>query len=153
MRPARLPSAPGVFLFSGGVLSSIARSGDPAPGGGTIAGASSPSLNDAGQVALLATVGSRGVIYLFSDGVLNTIVGGQDPAPGGGVFAFVNSPQLDARSRVAFVGAVSGTTGAFLATPRLSGSSCIVDTPYASDCTGVIVDTKEREAVARQSGH
>jgi hypothetical protein len=131
----------GVFLFSGGVLSSIARSGDPAPGGGTIAGASSPSLNDAGQVALQATVGSRGVIYLFSDGVLSTIVGGQDPAPGGGVFAFVNSPQLDARSRVAFLGAVSSSTGAFLATP------------YASGCTGVIVDTKEREAVARQSGH
>ncbi|HXN41299.1 MAG TPA: hypothetical protein VN918_05885 [Myxococcaceae bacterium] len=63
------------------------------------------------------------------------------PKPGGGVFAFVNSPQLDARSRVAFLGAVSGTTGAFLATPRLSGSSGFVDIPYASGCTGVIVDT------------
>ena len=106
---------PGVFLFSRGVVSSIARWGDPAPGG-TISSANSPSLNDAGQVALRAVVGNRVGVYLLSRGLLNTIVREGEPAPGGDTFASLQSPRLNAQSQVAFLGGVSSSTGAFLAT-------------------------------------
>jgi hypothetical protein len=109
----------GVFLFSAEIVSSIAQSGDPAPGG-TVALADLPSLNDAGQVALRALVGARTGLYLFSQGQLSTIVLDGDPAPGGGTFAFVNFPHLGAQSQVAFWGGVAGSTGAFLATPQVA---------------------------------
>ena len=55
----------GVYLYSGGTLSKVARPGDPAPGGGTLTFADGPRLNAQGQVAMsvgATTTGSEGVI-------------------------------------------------------------------------------------------
>ncbi len=108
----------GVFLSTDGVLTSIARPGDPVPGAGTIINADSASLNDAEQVAFSATTtaGGRAACWV-SDGILFKIAGAGDPAPGGGTFSEAILPKLNSQAQVAFNGRESGGFGAYVATP------------------------------------
>jgi len=106
----------GVFFYSEGAVSSIARPGDPTPEGETITSADSPSLNDAGQVAFRARISSGFGTYLFSDGTVSRVAAPGDPAPGGGTFTYVAPSGLNASGQVACTGGVPAY-GAFLATP------------------------------------
>jgi hypothetical protein len=111
----------GIFLWSGGDLSVIARHRDPAPGGGTFVLSTAqsifaPSLNAAGQVAFAAglSTGSTGV-FLFADGNLSQIARPGDLAPGGGTFTFADSASLNNSGQVTFpAGLSSGGIGAFV---------------------------------------
>jgi hypothetical protein len=108
----------GVFLSTDGVLSSIARPGDPVPGAGTIVFADSASLNDSGQVAFPAATTAGGTAAcLVSEGILSKIAGAGDPAPGGGTFTYATLPKLNSHAQVAFAGGVTGGFGAYVATP------------------------------------
>lgn len=108
----------GIFAFSGGALSSLARPGDPAPGGGTFDFAEAASLNDAGQVSFHGS-GSEHAwgSFLYSGGQISVIAQSGTPAPGGDTFVQTVYPKLNAQTRVAFAGYFSGEIGAFLATP------------------------------------
>jgi len=108
----------GVFKFSGGRVTRVAGPGDPAPGGGVIGGASSPSLNDLGQVAFAASVPGRDGVYLSSSGTLSAVAVQGDPAPGGGTLNNVRVSGLNGQTQIGFGGGwLPDPTGVFLATP------------------------------------
>ncbi len=90
----------GIFLARSGVISEIARSGEPAPGGGTFGPffLGTPGINDAGEVAFVFHLEpedspfENAGLYRFSPipGVVTPVViPGITPMPGGGVFAGV----------------------------------------------------------------
>jgi len=99
------PAGSGVLLASKTGLTTIARDGAPAPGGGAFAQIGSPSLNDAGQIAFQALLSTGGIgLFLFTDGEMRLVARTGDPVPGGGVFAFLGSPSLNASGQIAFRG-------------------------------------------------
>ena len=79
---------------AGGTLRTVATTGDPLPGGGTIARFTASDtdalvdLNNQGDVAFFASPPStiQGGVYLSSGGTLRKIVAANDPAPIGGTF-------------------------------------------------------------------
>jgi hypothetical protein len=115
-QPFRRPNS--LFLLSQGILTTIARVGDPAPGGGTFIffGFSDPSfgpvINDNGDVAFAAdlSTGGRGV-FLLHQGTLTRIAGPGDTAPGGGALALAELPSINASGQIAFSGLVQGDSG------------------------------------------
>ena len=111
----------GMFLFSNSVLTQLIKSTDPLPGGGSIGTMSSPSLNDAGQIAMFVQPFPRpNGIYLWSQGTLTAIARNGDPAPGGSTFVlpFPNpnfGPVIDNQGDVAFAATLaSGGSAVFL---------------------------------------
>ncbi len=107
--------AEGVFLLRNGQLSTIARHGDPAPGGGTFGPAflAATPPNDAGDVAFVFTLepfsfpfGVNSGLYRFlhqTKTVEALVVPGVTPAPGGGVFVGVSfGASLNNRADIAF---------------------------------------------------
>ncbi len=116
----------GVFLLRKGVTSQLARTGEPAPGGGDFAppGFLSPiTLNDRGDVAfafLLAPfpsfpIGVTAGVYRFSRAtqtVTPVVIPGMTPAPGGGVFAGAGfGASLNDRGDLGFSGIVPTDKG------------------------------------------
>ena len=115
------PSPNGIFLMSAGQLSTVARDGDAAPGGGTYSlgfpdPAYGPSLNSAGSVAFAADLSTGGrAVFVSSNGAASRIAGPGDAAPGGGSFVSADSPRVNALGQVAFFGQTSvGGFGAFV---------------------------------------
>ena len=102
----------GVFVAHEGKIAAVTLSGAAAPGiaGATLAQFESPALNDAGEVAFLATT-RRGreageAIYLRRRGQLVRLAGSGDAAPGGGVFSSFGNPTLNNKGEIAFAAIV-----------------------------------------------
>jgi len=98
----------GVFLAVDAKLTAIALSGAAAPegGGDTLADFEPPVINNAGDVAFLASL-RRGrepseAIYLWRRGKLEKIVAAGDAVLGGGIFASFGNPALNNDGEVAF---------------------------------------------------
>jgi hypothetical protein len=115
------PVPNGMFLLSNGQFTTIARAGDPAPGGGAFdLGFPDPRLgpivsND-GDVVFGddLNTGSRS-IFLYSKGTLTKLVGPGDPSPDGSTFVSADAPTINSSGEVAFAGVtVANGNGAFL---------------------------------------
>jgi hypothetical protein len=107
----------GVFKFSSGELSSVARPGDVMPRGGTIFFADTATLNDAGQVSF-TFYGNLGFgAGFFSEETRSTVALAGDPAPGGGMLTLVDVPLLNANMQVGLSGGLPDGYGVFLANP------------------------------------
>jgi hypothetical protein len=106
------PFPNGIFLFSQGTLTSIARNGDPAPGGGHFVlpfpdPTFGPVINQNGDVAFGANLDTGGeALFLFSHGTLTRIAGPGDHDPSGHTFLFADSPSINSAGQVAFTGDV-----------------------------------------------
>jgi outer membrane protein assembly factor BamB len=101
----------GIFTGSGGALTTIAKSGDPAPPGGTFTGLHFPAI-DGGTVAFRAIFAGGHGIFTGSGGALNTIAKTGDTAPPGGAFHFIGTAAIDGGT-VAFRGSFAGANGIF----------------------------------------
>jgi hypothetical protein len=105
----------GIWLTSSGVLSLVARRGDPAPGtppGNLHLALSEPVLNDAGAVAF-ASATSGGLFGIWSGipGDVQLLVDSNDDATGigGGIkFDSFNGPSINAAGQIAFASSVKG---------------------------------------------
>jgi hypothetical protein len=107
----------GVFKFSGGELTSVARPGDPMPRVGTIYSADTGSINDAGQVSFWVDGTDNFGAGFFSQGTRSAVALADDPAPGGGTFTSVDTPVLNTNMQVGFTGTLPEGYGVFLANP------------------------------------
>jgi hypothetical protein len=104
----------GIFLAEAGRIAKVAAFGDPAPGGGTLAGFAEdplPALNAAGHVAFDARIAdgrSTEGIFLAGDEGLRAIALAGDDAPGvpAGVLAGFDAPALNDNDEMAFVASV-----------------------------------------------
>jgi hypothetical protein len=104
----------GLFLWSRGRLSAVAREGDPVPGAGRLAGFGkhpAPGLSDSGAVVFAAAVsGGRAVegIFTAQGGRIRAVAltGGTAPGIASGVLAGVDAPAINARGDVAFLASV-----------------------------------------------
>ena len=101
-----------LIAWKAGRLSALAESGTKAPGiaGGAFFDFSFPAINDAGDVAFLATV-RRGhetvdAIYRRTRDGLAKVVAAGDPAPGGGTFSGLGAPAINNKGVVAFAAVV-----------------------------------------------
>ncbi len=109
----------GVVVSSGGTLSRLVATGDPAPTGGTfLSFLNLPSINNLGQVAFPAdvTAPGRSGIFLSSGAGIGPLVQIGDAAPGGGTFGLLRFAWLNDAGQVAFLGNVTspGRSGVFL---------------------------------------
>jgi hypothetical protein len=105
------------------VISSVVSPGDPAPGGGTFDFASSPWVNDKGDVAFVGHVAGEPVVSSSSSpqafiinalgsvyvkdaatGEIRSIAHAGQPAPGGGVFRQASGPVMNNRGEIVFSG-------------------------------------------------
>ncbi len=116
----------GVFVGPRGQLSEIARTGQPAPGGGTfsVIDVGRAALNDGGDVAFVFALDPlifpNSGVYRFSHShqtLSAVMVPGVTPAPGGGTFTGVSfgHTSINNRGDIVFSGAVAGGAGLFLA--------------------------------------
>ncbi|HEY3188239.1 MAG TPA: choice-of-anchor tandem repeat NxxGxxAF-containing protein [Solirubrobacteraceae bacterium] len=104
----------GLFLWSRGRLTAIAREGDRVAGAGRLSGFGkhpAPALGDDGTVAFAAAVaGGRAVegIFAAQGGRVRTVAlsGGAAPGVPSGVLAGVDAPAVNARGDVAFLATV-----------------------------------------------
>lgn len=131
------PQPRGLFLYQAGAARfvKIAAVGDASPLGGTLTAIGPGSLNNAGDVVLLASTDGqlRSDVLIWRDGVLSKYVAVGDPAPGGGQFVTIGTeswgladgsqvpggpvPAINDRGQIAFRGEVSGgiaTGGVFV---------------------------------------
>lgn len=122
------PHPRGLFLYQAAAARfvKIAAVGDASPLGGTLTAVGSGSLNNAGDVVLLASTDGEQTsdALIWRDGVLSKYVAAGDPAPGGGTFARIGTeswglidgtqipggpvPAINDRGQVAFRGIVNG---------------------------------------------
>ena len=105
----------GIFLYSSGTLTQVAREGDAAPDGdGAISNLfSPPSINDAGQLAFYANMtGANNQAIIFYNGATLSQVArvGQTVPDNSGVFDSVSSASLNNQGHVAFQGTISGSS-------------------------------------------
>jgi len=106
------PFPNGIFLFSQGTLTSIARDGDPAPGGGNFVlpfpdPTFGPVIDQNGDVAFAADLDTGGAaVFLFSQGTLTRIAGPGDVDPSGNIFLSTDTPSINSAGQVAFTGDV-----------------------------------------------
>jgi hypothetical protein len=128
----------GVYLYSGGTISLIAKDGDPAPGGGAMSGFLYPEINDSKQIVFNANVdlgggSSKEGLFSLTNGALQKIVREGDPSPSGGTFSFLQGQSvLTQQGSVGFASRTTGgssTSGIFLwnGGPRLGLSSDQLD--------------------------
>jgi hypothetical protein len=111
----------GVGLFVAdkhGTISSVARPGDPAPGGGTFDMATNGSINNGGDIAFGGHVAGEECITLpfpivcgesvylkdAATGIIQSVAHQGDAAPGGGVFRLAFGPVLNSRDDIVFIG-------------------------------------------------
>lgn len=122
------PHPRGLFLYQAAAARfvKIAAVGDASPIGGTLTAIGAGSLNNAGDVVLLAATDGQQIsdALIWRDGVLSKYVAAGDPAPGGGTFARIGTeswglidgtqipggpvPAINDRGQVAFRGIVDG---------------------------------------------
>jgi len=114
------PVPNGLFLLSNGQFTTIARAGDPAPGGGTFDlgfpdSRLGPLVSNDGDVVFGddLNTGSR-TIFLFSKGTLTRLVGPGDPSPDGSTFFSTDAPTINSSGQVAFAGVTGNGSGTFL---------------------------------------
>jgi hypothetical protein len=115
------PVPNGMFLLSNGQFATIARAGDPAPGGGTFDlgfpdQRLGPIVSNDGDVVFGddLNTGSR-TIFLYSKGTLTKLVGPGDPSPDGSTFLSADAPSINSSGEIAFAGVtVANGNGAFL---------------------------------------
>jgi hypothetical protein len=72
-----------------GEILTVARAGDPAPGGGVFRDCDQTKINDRGDVAFVGYLypdGTTSGIYLYTGGTLVRVARSDDPMPGGGHF-------------------------------------------------------------------
>jgi hypothetical protein len=94
--------APGVFVSGpDGKLMPIALPDQELPGGQKVLWALSPSIDDAGRVAFLATSqsGGRASAYLWEQGTISPVAIIGADAPGGGQFESVTAARLNNKNR------------------------------------------------------
>ena len=108
----------GVFVDSGGTITSVALSGDTAPetGGGTYASFNSVSINASGDVAFTAAVtGGTAAYGVFVDsGGTDTalaVSGDTAPGTGGGTYSVLSDCAMNDSGNVMFDAQVTGGTG------------------------------------------
>ncbi len=106
------PRESGIFVArESGQIDLIARTGDPAPGGGTFTSfAGGPSISSNGHIAFAATTSvgeGRGVYASEVAGGLRAVARPGDPAPGGSTFVDARAPGINARADVVFAGMVA----------------------------------------------
>jgi hypothetical protein len=110
------PPDVGIFLYQGTTGSSIALSGDPAPGseGGTFTDFHYPAANASGDVVFLASVDGPvplGGIFVDLDGDLRPVAIEDDPAPqssGGTITSVPSPPAIAGSGDVVFPAGISG---------------------------------------------
>ena len=109
-----------VKTASSGVIQTIIRAGDPAPGGGTIYGVFGQVINNRGDVAFAGGLAPTAPfnelgVYLHSDGQLTPIATPGDEMPGGGTFLsgseFTGQIWINNRGDVAFNAKLEGDDG------------------------------------------
>ncbi len=107
-----------LYLYpNGGAPSVLAAAGGAAPGGGSYEQFRRPSINDAGDVAFVATLGAgTGIFVDPAVGASVAVARTGDVAPGGGTYAsFDGVARIDAAGDVAFLARVDGgPSGVFL---------------------------------------
>lgn len=97
-----------MFIAADGKLDAVALSGGAAPemNGATVTSFERPVLDDAGNVAFLASVrrgrGPSDAIFLYRGGELSKLVAAADDAPGGGVFSGFGAPAMNNHGVVTF---------------------------------------------------
>jgi hypothetical protein len=128
---ARTGASPDVNIFrwSAGTTSKLVAVGDPAPGGGTytmlgtetlgftdgttIPVGPLPAINDAGQVAFRAVVGSEHRLVVIKGGVHVLYARSGDPTPAGGTYDGFQGPHLNRHGEIAFFADFQPTPGNF----------------------------------------
>ncbi|MCC6847022.1 MAG: hypothetical protein IT294_00875 [Deltaproteobacteria bacterium] len=107
-----------LYLYpNGGAPTVLAEAGGAAPGGGAFEQFRQPSINDAGDVAFLATLDTGAGIFVDpAAGAPVAVARLGDAAPGGGTYAtFDGLARIDAAGAVAFLATVAGgPSGVFL---------------------------------------
>jgi hypothetical protein len=114
------PNPNGMYLDSNGVFSTIARDGDPAPGGGNFSlgfpdPRFGPAISNNGDVAFAADLTSGGrAVFRFSQGSITRIAGPGDASPDGSTFLEADAPTINSSGQIAFSGQTFGGFGTFL---------------------------------------
>src|SRR5262249_33532702 len=97
-----IPGATGIFLFSNGEISLLARQGDPVPQGGVLGFPSAPWLSNSGQVAFQAQSSSGNTgIFLYAEGKLVQIVRPGQPTPEDDIFELAFTPHVNNNGQIA----------------------------------------------------
>jgi hypothetical protein len=144
----------GVFVAGPRGIRTVALAGAAAPdiSSGTFANLDTPSINNRGEVAFLATV-RRGresieAIYLQSGGKTRKVVAQGDPAPAGGTFAGFGPPSLNASGLIGFAAVVEGRAvpgGVFVA--KAGAIKMLVGAGEDTPDGGIFAKFSERIAV------
>ncbi len=142
------PGQPGIFRWSQDMVTAIAQTGDPAPGGGTFdfpAPASSfyaPSLNSSGDVAFGALVfpsGDSGV-FKFSGGDITSVASPGDAVPRTGTIIFADTASLNDAGQVSFYAQGTVSSGACLFSERTRSALALAGDPAPGGGTFDYVD-------------
>lgn len=111
----------GVFLFSGGQISTVELAGQPAPDGGTFQSGVEvgAAINASGQVLFIGSRAQHGVaLYLSSGNQLSRVIGQGDTIPRQPTFVFPAATGIGANDLVLIADSTfPGGNGAFTATP------------------------------------
>src|SRR5262249_2490109 len=93
-----------VFLKTSSGLTTIAKIGDPAPGGGKFISAGLASLNSQGQIFVEGIVSSpsHSGLFLYANGMITQLVRDGSPNFNGNIFTF-EAPSINDHKDVAFV--------------------------------------------------
>ena len=144
----------GLFLVAKGKTAAIALTGAAAPGipGGTLSDLEQVALNDAGDVAFLATLRhgreTGEAIYLRRGTRLDKVAAAGDPVPGGGIFSSFGNPSINNKGEVAFPAIVDQGPilgGIFLSSS--SGLRLVLAAGAAAPTGGIFARFSERLAL------
>src|SRR5262245_23818623 len=129
-------STTGIFVGAPGAIQAAALSGTPAPAGGTYDTFGVPSLNNAGQVGIRASLtggSSTAGIFMGAPGAVQAVALQGTAAPAGGNYSdFPVTPTISGLGRVAFFANLTGgtaTAGLFVGTPGALQAVALQGTP------------------------
>ena len=119
-------------------VQAVARDGDPAPVAPVLVRASTPALNNRGQIAFLGDGG----LLLASEGALHVVAAPGDPAPDGGRFTLISSPSLNDAGELAFVASVTapGRSGVYVYSGGTIHAVALTDDPAPGGGTFTFVN-------------
>jgi pimeloyl-ACP methyl ester carboxylesterase len=115
----------GLFIVSGGSVSTVAYLGQSTPLGGTFSNLVDGSINEGEDVVFTGKLSGGSAsegIFVFSSGTLSKIVAPNDPVPTGGLFTGVDGPRVNLADQVSFRAVVGTTEGIFLTTSTGGGT-------------------------------
>jgi hypothetical protein len=106
----------GVFISSGGGLTSVARRGQSAPNGdGIFSNFQTPHLDDFGRVVFNAqlsdTTQTRGLFQGSQGGIVQLVRTGQSVPDGNGTFSSISQTAFNGGGQVVFMSILTGTVG------------------------------------------